>query len=174
MRNGYLLLMTLFAGLAGCAMGGGASDPAPDASSRIKLSATGVGPLSFGDSLAETEKKLGEQARGLAGDARCGYVGFDSLPGLQFTVKEGIVVRADASTGIRNTLGVNLGDTVDSVVYLYPNLRTVRIPDSFGDSLLVLDGPGKTSAFVMEAAGNKIIGIRAGLNDAVGSKKGCP
>jgi hypothetical protein len=174
MRNHFLLLMLLLAGGVGCATGGGAPDPAPDPASRMTLSPTGVGPLTFGDSLAEAEKKLGEKARGLEGDARCGYVGFDSLPGLQFTVKEGIVLRADAGTGVRNSLGVNVGDTVDSVVYLYPNLRTLRVPDSFGDSLLIFDSPGKTNAIVMLAAGNKIIGIRAGLNSAVGTKTGCP
>jgi hypothetical protein len=178
MRNRYLLLTALVAGMAGCATGGGASDPPPgspsDAASKTTLTPTGVGPLAFGESLAEAEKKLGEKAHGLAGDARCGYVGFDSLPGLQFTVKEGIVQRADAGTGVRNSLGVNLGDTVDSVVYLYPNLRTLRVPDSFGDTLLIYDAPGKTNAIVLLAAGNKIIGVRAGLNSAVGTPKGCP
>jgi len=170
MKKCCLLLIAVLAGAAGCATGA----LAPAASSEPKLSATGFGSLTFGDTLAETEKKVGESARGVDGNARCGYVEFASLPGLRLTVKEGIVIRADAGQGVRNSLGVNLGDTVDSVVYLYPNVRTLRLPNTFGDSLMVFDDPGGKNAIVLHAAGNKIIGIWAGLNSALGSTKGCP
>jgi hypothetical protein len=34
--------------------------------------------------------------------------------------------------------------------------------------------PDGHHAIVLQAAGNKIIGIRAGLNTSVGSSRGCP
>jgi hypothetical protein len=170
MKYIYLLMMTLLVGAAGCAAGERPLDRTPEG----MLKATGAGAVTFGDTLAEAEKKMGEKARGVGGDARCGYVEFDSLPRLRFTVMAGIVTRADAEVGVRNSLGVNLGDTTESVVSLYPKVRLLKVPDSFGDTMLIFDDPGGNNAIVLEAAGNKIIGIRAGLNSAVGSTKGCP
>jgi len=138
------------------------------------LTATGVGAVAFGVSLAESELLLGEKATGADTDAACRYVAFASLPGLRFTVRDGIVTRADAASGVRNALGVNLGDTTDSAIALYPDLVVQRIEGSFGDTNLVYFAPGGGHAIVMTAAGNKIIAIRAGLRSAVGGNEGCP
>jgi hypothetical protein len=170
MRRGSLLPVALFSAVAGCA----AADVLRDTSSGSTLRVQGVGHVVFGNSLAETESLGGEKARGLGGDAACQYVEFDALPGLRFTVQGGIVTRADAGAGVRNSLGVNLGDTVESVVSLYPDVQMRRIPGSLGGTALIFVEPGATHAFVLQAAGNKIISIRAGLNSAVGTEKGCP
>jgi hypothetical protein len=170
MKRFSLLLTALLSVVAGC----GAQDALPDPALESTLRFSGVGPVAFGNSLAETELMVGEKSRGLEGDAGCRYVEFSALPGLRFTVRDGIVVRADAGVGVRNSLGVNLGDTVDSVVYLYPDAQMRHRPGSFGDTYLILADPGGSHAFVMTAAGNKIIAIRAGLSSAVGSDQGCP
>jgi hypothetical protein len=138
------------------------------------LTATGVGAVAFGVSLAESELLLGEKATGADAGAACRYVGFASLPGLRFTVVDGIVTRADAAPGVRNALGVNPGDTTDSAVALYPDLVVQRVEGAFGDTNLVYFAPGGGHAIVMQAAGNKIIAIRAGLRSAVGGDEGCP
>jgi len=145
-----------------------------ETSAPTTLTATGVGAVAFGVSLAESELLVGEKATGADAGADCRYVGFASLPGLRFTVRDGIVTRADAAAGVRNALGVNLGDTTDSAIALYPDLVVQRIEDSFGDTNLVYFAPGGGHAIVMKAAGNKIIAIRAGLRSAVGGNEGCP
>jgi hypothetical protein len=106
--------------------------------------------------------------------AACRYVEFRSLPGLRFTVLDGVVTRADAASGVANALGVNVGDTTDAAVALYPDLLVQRARDSVGGTNLVYVGRGGGHAIVMQAAGNKIIAIRAGLRTAVEGSKGCP
>lgn len=170
MRPAALLPIVLLTGVAGCA----ARDPVFDSSPGLTLRPTGAGPVAFGSSLAETELLVGEKARRLGGDAGCRYVEFGALPGLRFTVEDGVVTRADAGPGVRNSLGVNLGDLVESVVYLYPDVQTRRSPDSFGGTDLIFPDPSGGHAIVLQAAGNKIISIRAGLNSSVGSEQGCP
>jgi hypothetical protein len=164
------LPLVVLAGLAGCS----ARDFLPDSSPESLLRPTGVGPVAFGNSLAETELLVGEKARNAGGDAGCRYVEFGALPGLKFTVEDGVVTRADAGAGVRNSLGVNLGDLVESVVQLYPDVQTRRSPDTFGGTDLIFPDPTGGHAIVLQAAGNKIISIRAGLNTAVGSERGCP
>jgi uncharacterized protein (AIM24 family) len=101
-------------------------------------------------------------------------VEFSSLPGLRFTVENGVVTRADAGPGVRNELGVQLGDTTESVLSLYPNLSMRKNRESAGGTDLILIDPDGGHAIVMQAAGNKIISIRAGLSASVGSVQGCP
>lgn len=170
MRHLSPLLIALLAVLVGCGSRDILRDPSPEST----LRSTGAGPVAFGNSLAETELMVGEKSRALEGDAGCRYVEFGALPGLRFTVNDGIITRADAGAGVRNSLGVNLGDTVDSVVYLYPDVQMRHRPGSFGDTYLIFADPAGGHAIVLEAAGNKIIAIRAGLSSAVGSKQGCP
>lgn len=156
------LAVVILAGVAGCA-----TNP-------VVLRATGAGPVAFGASLAETEVMVGAKASGPSTDAACRYVEFGSLPGLVFTVDNGVVTRADASAGVRNSLGVQLGDTTDSVVSLYPDITIMMSRQSVGGTYLVAADPDGRHAIVLEAAGNKIIGIRAGLVGSVGSGQGCP
>lgn len=156
------LLMTAFvAGCAGCA-----ANP-------VVLRSTGVGPVTFGQTLAEAERAAGAKAAELVADAACRYVEFASLPGIRFTVEDGVVTRADAGPGVPNALGVQLGDTTDSVVALYPEVAMHRSGASLGGTNLVLADPGGRHAIVMQAAGNKVIAIRAGLVGSVGPPQGC-
>jgi hypothetical protein len=156
--------------LAGC----GSLPDAPRASSSSTLSATGVGPVAFGVTLAENELLLGEKASGQDAEAACRYVEFGSLPGLRFTVRDGVVTRADAASGVTNVLGVQVGDTTDAAVALYPDLRVQRNRESVGGTNLVYVARGGGHAIVLQAAGNKIIAIRAGLRSAVEGNAGCP
>jgi len=131
----YLPLIALLGVTAGCA------------TSPAVLRPTGAGTVAFGGALAEAELMVGEKASGQRQDAGCGYVEFRSLPGLRCTVENGLVTRADAGPGVRNSLG--------------------------GAELFLVDPDGRY-AIVMEAAGSKIIAIRAGLSTSVGSPQGCP
>jgi hypothetical protein len=158
----YQLLIALLCVTAGCA------------TSPVVLRSTGAGAVAFGGSLAEAELMVGEKASGQHQDAGCGYVEFRPLPGLRFTVEGGVVTRADAGPGVRNALGVQLGDTTDSVVSLYPDVTIRRSQASVGGTDLIVANPDGRYAIVMEAAGNKIIAIRAGLSTSVGSPQGCP
>ena len=157
-----LIILAALAGAAGCA------------ASPTVLRPTGIGAVAFGASLAETELMVGEKAADLGADAACRYVEFGSMPGIRFTVVDGVISRADAGPGVRNTLGVALGDTTESVASLYPNVDVRRDGDTVGGSHLVFFDAGGRHAIVLQAAGNKIIGIRAGLGSAVGSPQGCP
>jgi len=96
------------------------------------------------------------------------------MPGLRFTVENGVITRADAGPGVRNALGVQLGDATDSVVSLYPDVLVHRNRESPGGTDLVLTDADGHHAIVFQAAGNKVIGIRAGLSASVGSTQGCP
>lgn len=156
------LAVAFLAGVASCA-----TNP-------VVLRSTGAGAVAFGGSLAETEVMIGEKASGQGADAACRYVEFRSLPGLRFTVENGVITRADASPGVRNALGVQLGDTTDSVVSLYPDIAIRKNRESAGGTDLIMADPDGHHAIVLQAAGNKIIGIRAGLNPSVGSSQGCP
>ena len=155
-------VVAILAGVTGCA------------ASPVVLRSTGAGAVAFGASLAETELMVGSKASGSSSDAACRYVEFSSLPGLRFTVENGVVTRADAGPGVRNELGVQLGDTTDSVVSLYPDVTVLKNRESPGGTYLVVADADGHHAIVMQAAGNKIIGIRAGLNASVGSVQGCP
>jgi hypothetical protein len=142
--------------------------------SPVVLRSSGAGAVAFGSSLAEAEVMVGTKASGTDTGAACRYVEFDSLPGLRFTVQDGVITRADAGPGVRNELGVQPGDTTDSVVALYPEAAVLRDRESLGGTLLVVPGPDGRHAIVLQAAGNKVIAIRAGLNGAVGAPQGCP
>jgi hypothetical protein len=142
--------------------------------SPLVLRSTGAGAVAFGTSLAETELMVGVKASGPMTEATCRYVEFSSMPGLRFTVQDGVITRADASPGVPNALGVQLGDATDSVVSLYPDVAVHRNRESPGGTDLVLTDADGRHAIVMQAAGNKIIGVRAGLSASVGSTQGCP
>jgi hypothetical protein len=156
--------------LAGC---GSLPDVQRTPSSSM-LSATGAGPVAFGVPLAESELLLGEKATGQDAGTACRYVEFGSLPGLRFTVVDGVVTRADAASGVANALGVNVGDTTDAAVALYPDLLVQKSRESVGGTNLVYVARGGGHAIVLQAAGNKIIAIRAGLRSAVEGSQGCP
>jgi hypothetical protein len=155
------LLLLLVAGLAGC------QSTAP------VLRYTGVGAVAFGGSLAETQVLLGESVAGQVTGAACQFVEFDALPGLRFMVEDGVITRADCGPGVRTELGVQVGDTMDSVVRLYPDVL-VRNHDGAleGVYLLFPAGDGRHS-IVMESIGNKIVSIRAGVEPSVGYVDGC-
>lgn len=157
-----LLMIAFLAGCGGCA------------TSPVALRATGAGAVRFGDTLEQAERAAGARATGQAAEAACRYVEFASLPGLRFTVEDGVITRADAGLGVPNALGVQLGDTTESVVALYPDVATQRSGASLGGTNLTLVDPGGRHAIVMEAAGNKIIAIRAGLATSVERPAGCP
>jgi hypothetical protein len=57
---------------------------------------------------------------------------------------------------------------------LYPDVTVLRNQESTGGTYLVVTDSDGRHAIVMQAAGNKIIGIRAGLSASLGSSQGCP
>lgn len=158
----YIPLVALLGVAAGCA------------TSPVVLRSTGAGAVAFGGSLAEAELMVGEKASGQVPDAGCGSVEFRSLPGLRFRVESGVVTRADAGPGVRTTLGVQVGDSADSVVYLYPDVVRLDSPGVLSGANLVFADPDGRHAIVMQAVGDTIISIRAGLSSAVESPEGCP
>ena len=138
------------------------------------LRSTGVGPVAFGSTLAETEVLLGDRAAPPVRGAGCQFVEFGSLPGLRFMVEDGVVTRADADPGIRTELGVQVGDSTDAVIRLYPDVLIQNNDKVFDGIYLAFPGKDKRHAIIMESVGNKVTAIRAGVEPSVGYVDGCP
>jgi hypothetical protein len=155
------LVLLLVAAVTGC------SSTAP------VLRYNGVGAVAFGGSLAETEVLLGESVAGRITDTACQFVEFDALPGLRFMVEDGVITRADTSPGVRTELGVQIGDTMDSVVRLYPDVLIRNNENIFDGVYLLFPAGDGRHAIIMEAVGNKIVAIRAGVEPSVGYVDGC-
>lgn len=139
------------------------------------LSPEAYGRVRFGATLAELETIAGEKSEPLGADGgnqECTYVKLKKFPGLNFMVEKGIVTRADAEPGVENIAGVSIGDTLATVKQMYP--KAVVTPHKYvpGGHDWTITGAAKT-AIVFEDDGQKIIGIRAGVEPSVSYSEGC-
>jgi len=137
----------------------------------------GLAPAEAGQTLQQAEAALGAPLLPVApaakDAARCHLRSAASQPGVSYVVDQGLVTRADAGPGVR-ALGAQLGDSVDAVISLYPDITRRDSDGVMSGTYLVLTDPDGRHAVVMQAAGDTILAIRAGLSRAVESPQGCP
>lgn len=175
MMRGSLLTMIALLTLAACKEQPpvGAAPPAPVSATPV-LSTQGYGPVRFGAKLSDVEKILGEQGKPPgARDPACSTVRFDKLSGVRFMVEDGVVTRADADAGTLNELGIAVGETLEQARKKYPAIVIgphKYVPEGH---YLTVRGTDAKSAIVMEEDGQRITGIRAGLEPAVSYVEGC-
>lgn len=153
-----------------------AGQPAPEPWT-IRLD--GVGPLTFGMSLAEARAALGDSLASAPRDGSCGFaVPLGAPPGVRFMVEAGRVVRVDVdSSGVRTAAGAEVGASEADARSRYPDGLRVQAHkyDPKGRYLIVLgSAPADSSRrLIFETDGQRVVRYRAGITPAVEYVEGC-
>jgi hypothetical protein len=141
------------------------------------LTATGVGEISFGSSVADVEEELGVPLDPALLEPSCSFVRPSGAPeGLTLMVENGRVVRADVVAGtVRTVEGAAIGDTEARILELYPTLRRGPHKYTTGSYLVVLpNAPADTlHRYVFETDGARVTRFRAGVFPPVEYVEGC-
>ena len=139
----------------------------------------GVGPVTFGMSLAEARTALADSLAGTPGGGSCGFTAPRGAPaGLRLMVEQGTVVRVDVdSAGVATAAGAAVGMSEADVRARYPTGLTVR-PHKYDTSgrYLVVQGASpadSTRRLVFETDGQRVVRYRAGILPAVEYVEGC-
>jgi hypothetical protein len=137
------------------------------------LSPEGYGPIRFGMRIEAAESTIQQRSKKRYTGEGCEYVEFKKYPNLRFMAEEGILTRADAGRGIRNSARVSVGTSLAKVKAMHPKVE-VR-PHKYDDDghYLILDAAGGRAALVLEESDGKVTAIRAGLKPAVEYVEGC-
>ena len=155
---------------------GGAMTSAPPAqvgAAPDLLSAEGIGAVRFGITLAQIEQALGASAvLPQSFDPACSMVRLPGLPRLRFMVENGVVTRADAEAGVASAVGA-IGDTLAQVRGAHPEARISPHKYDPGGHYLSFPSADGRAAIILEAAGGKVTGMRAGLQPAVAYVETC-
>lgn len=152
------------------------SPPAPAEPWTVRLD--GLGPLTFGMSLAQARAALGDSLAVTPPTATCGFaVPREAPAGLRLMVEQGKVVRVDVdSGGIRTEAGAEVGMGEADVRSRYPGLSAQPHKyDSTGRYLIVQDHDGADSArrLIFETDAGRVARYRAGIMPAVEYVEGC-
>ena len=140
----------------------------------VSLSASGVGAVRFGMTLAQAEQASGSKATlPKPFDPACSMVRFPALPKLRFMVEEGIVTRADAEPGVDNAAGVAVGDTLAQVRARHPGAAVAAHKYDANGHVVTLPSADGRAAIILEETGGKIAKVRAGLQPAVAYVETC-
>ena len=135
------------------------------ASSQV-LSPDGYGKIQFGQRLDQVERKLGQRATPRPLDPSCPIVRFKRYPQVSFMVENGVIVRADARTVVRNSAGVTARMSARDALRQAPAMRSERHKyDEQGQYLILPNGENK--ALIFEASKGKLTTMRAGIKPAV-------
>jgi len=149
-----------------------AEGPALDASKL--LSAEGIGAIRFGMTLAQAQQAVGAKASlPQPFDPACSMVRFAGLPKLRFMVENGIVTRADAEAGVENALGIAVGDSLATVRARHPEAQVTPHKYDENGHYLTFPGAEGRAAIILEASGDKVTTIRAGLEPSVAYVETC-
>ena len=135
------------------------------ASSQV-LSPDGYGKIGFGQRLDQVERKLGQRATPRPLDPSCPIVRFKRYPQVSFMVENGVIVRADAKTVVRNSAGVTPRMSAKDALHHAPGLRSERHKYDEQGQYLVLP-KGENKALIFEASKGKLTTMRAGIKPAV-------
>jgi hypothetical protein len=139
------------------------------------LSATGYGPVTFGDRLEVVEKRLGEQAPppSEGDEEHCREFDFKTYPGLFFMVENGVVTRVASSRAVPTAIGPTVGASLKSVRRAVPAIAVSPDPyDDRGHHLTLKTADGKAALLLEETAG-KVTAVRGGLVPSVLYWEGC-
>ena len=135
------------------------------ASSQV-LSPDGYGKIQFGQRLDQVERKLGQRATPRPLDPSCPIVRFKRYPQVSFMVENGVIVRADARTVVRNSAGITPRMSAEQALRHTPGLRSeLHKYDEQGQYLVLSKGQDK--ALIFEASAGKLTTMRAGIKPAV-------
>jgi len=135
------------------------------ASSQV-LSPDGYGKIQFGQQLDQVERTLGQRATPRPLDPNCPIVRFKRYPQVSFMVENGVIVRADAKTVVRNSAGVTARMSSKEALRRAPTLRSeLHKYDKNGEYLVLPKGENK--ALIFEASKGKLKTMRAGIKPAV-------
>jgi hypothetical protein len=192
MKRGAMAGLALLA-LAACG-GSDARDPVADsiavshpdarptgdsaaAASVWRLSASGIGPVRVGMTVAEAALALHEAETPPATE-ECAYVGLSGLPaGVSLMTEAGRIVRVDVddSSAVATAEGARVGATEAGVLALYPGARVEPHKYEDGHYLVVIPGaPADTlHRLVFETARGVVTRFRGGLAPAVEYVEGC-
>jgi hypothetical protein len=134
----------------------------------------GIGPIKFGMKLAVAESKLQEKA--LVGpdySEECNYITFKGIKGVSFMVEDNLIVRADLESGIKNQLGVAVGDSLGSIKSRFP--KAVIKPNEYDNEShdIWIVNPKGSGVILLTESGGEIQSIRAGIEPAVSYIEGC-
>jgi hypothetical protein len=141
------------------------------ASSQV-LSPDGYGKIQFGQRLDQVERKLGQRATPRPLDPSCPIVRFKRYPQVSFMVENGVIVRADAKTVVRNSAGITARMSARDALRHQPALRSeLHKYDEQGQVLVLPKGENK--AMIFEASKGKLTTMRAGIKPAVDYVEGC-
>lgn len=137
------------------------------------LSPLGYGEVRFGDELAQVEEKLGQAAFPKSREWGCDFVSFKKYPRIRFMVEEGVVTRADAETGVKNSAGVTVGMSFRRVKSRHPTIEVA--PHKYDDRghYLVLPAEDGRAALLFEESSGQITAVRAGVRPSVEYVEGC-
>lgn len=138
------------------------------------LSWDGYGPIRFGMTIDEAQRVAGarnDPERPL--DTGCDYTSFAALPGVRFMVENATLTRGETEPGIANSLGIAVGDSLQSVTSAHPEaLVSPHKYDPDGHYVLFRSPRGER-AIVLEIRGGTVTLIRAGLEPAVQYVESC-
>lgn len=153
--------------------------PAPSAPATASpapgmLRVDGIDAIRFGMTLAEAEQAVGGKASlPEPFDPACSMVRFASLPKLRFMVEQGVVTRADAEAGVKNAVGIAVGDTLAQVQAAHPEAQVGPHKYDPNGHVLTFPSPDGRAAIIAEETGGKISKLRAGLQPAVAYVETC-
>lgn len=136
------------------------------------LSPQGYGPIQFGMKIEAAEAAVKQSVTGKYSRSGCDYVQFKQYPNLRFMIEDGVVTRADAKKGVKNSANIQAGMSLKQVKKMYP--QAVIEPHKYDDEghYVILSAPGNR-AIVLEESKGKITDIRAGLKPSVEYVEGC-
>ena len=137
------------------------------------LSPAGYGQVRFGAKLSEVEAKLKQKASPKQPDPGCDFVRFKKYPRIRFMVEQGLVTRADADPGIKNSAGVAVGMSLARVKVLHPKIRVEPHKYDEEGHYLILPSANGQAALVFEESKGKVTDVRAGTEPSVEYVEGC-
>ena len=148
-----------------------------------KVHLKGIGPITYGMSVAEAARVADQPLRavdsGNDDQWACGYVEPDHTQGVRFMTAEGRVVRADITNPtIRTLSGRGVGSSEAEIRETY-GARIVDEPHTYGDAgdLYLIytprDAADRDYRVVFEVIDGYVVTYRSGLYPAVTYVEGC-
>ena len=137
------------------------------------LSPQGYGQVRFGMKVRDVEAVLNQRTTEPYNQVGCDYAEFKKYPGLRFMVEDGVVTRADAREGVKNSANVIVGMTLKRIQARYPMARIE--PHKYDDEghYIILSSKDGGSAIVFEESKGRVTYVRAGRKPSVEYVEGC-
>ena len=137
------------------------------------LSPEGYGSVRFGMNIEDVEAALKQRATEPYTKTGCDYAEFKRYPGLRFMIEDGVVTRADARKGVKNSAKVSVGMSLKTVKARFP-AASIQ-PHKYDDEghYVILSTEDGSSAIVLEESKGRVTAVRAGRKPSVQYVEGC-